>query len=406
MGSRCCGRSCWIPPTRGRWRSSTGSCWACGTARATSRRPPESRTRTGRTGWCCRTPPAPPASRSSRWRSCRSRPGQRVRARRCCTWTWRCPRSRTWTPSTLERWPLARGCCATAPTTPTSPCGCTPTSPATRSASSWPRPHPMTRPLTVLCRKAAEAAAPQRLLSGAVRGLDPRPAGRHEPGDHHHRKTGAGGGLVSGSAVAVHAGHLGWLGGRFGDRSGRRRAGGPGELVGRWCLDGVVVLRRRPGGGPLVRRLERLPGGRGTILGQPRLGGDGARLGCLRDPGLRDPGLRDPGLGDPGLGDPGLRDPGLGGGRLVVDAVVGEQGGLLVGGQLAVEVDAGRVLDVALLVGDLEAVADLGGVQQWDEHLPGAEEADVHQRPGRVARLAGEVELADAAEGAAVAVDD
>src|SRR6266508_28982 len=40
MGSRCCGRSCWIPPTRGRWRSSTGSCWACGTAWATSRRPP------------------------------------------------------------------------------------------------------------------------------------------------------------------------------------------------------------------------------------------------------------------------------------------------------------------------------------------------------------------------------
>jgi hypothetical protein len=74
---------------------------------------------------------------------------------------------------------------------------------------------------------------------------------------------------------------------------------------------------------------------------------------------------------------------------------VGEQGRFLVGAELVVEVDEGGVLDVALLVGDLEAVADLGGVDQGHEGLGGAEQAGVDQRPGRVAGLTVQVELAD-----------
>ena len=116
------------------------------------------------------------------------------------------------------------------------------------------------------------------------------------------------------------------------------------------------------------------------------------------------------------VGGQRLRGPGGGGcqacvgpgiwGRLVLDPVVGEQLGLLFGAELVVEVDLGGVLDVALLVGDLEAVADLGRVDQGDEGLGRAEEAGVDQGPGGVAGLAVEVELLDRPDRRAVSVDD
>src|SRR5829696_2138863 len=93
-------------------------------------------------------------------------------------------------------------------------------------------------------------------------------------------------------------------------------------------------------------------------------------------------------------------------GRVVVDAVVGEQLGFLLGAELVVEVDLWAVLDVVLLVGDLEAVADLGGVDEGDEGLGGAEEAGVDQGPGGMAGLAVQVELADRPDRCAVPVDD
>src|SRR4029453_15310025 len=64
------------------------------------------------------------------------------------------------------------------------------------------------------------------------------------------------------------------------------------------------------------------------------------------------------------------------------------------------------VLDVVLLVGDLEAVADLGGVDEGDEGLGGTEEAGVDQGPGGMAGLTVQVELADGPDRCAVPVDD
>jgi len=49
-GSRLSGRRSWTPPTRGAWPSSTGSCSACGTARAMSLPDRASQIRKGRTG--------------------------------------------------------------------------------------------------------------------------------------------------------------------------------------------------------------------------------------------------------------------------------------------------------------------------------------------------------------------
>src|SRR5215216_1414460 len=178
-----------------------------------------------------------------------------------------------------------------------------------------------------------------------------------------------GGGTVAGTGGPVRPGLRRNRAGRFGGpglrRDWTRSLGGPG-------------LRRdwtRSLGGPRLRR-NRLP-----FVGRSGLCRD-RRVGLLRD-------VR-----------PLLRR------RLIAHPVVGEQGRLLLGGELVVEVDSGGVLDVALLVGDLEAVGDLGGVDQGDEGLVGAEQAGVDQGPGGVAGLSVEVELADRAHRGAVAVDD
>ena len=173
-----------------------------------------------------------------------------------------------------------------------------------------------------------------------------------------------------------------------------------------------------PGGAGLVG--DRVGGGGWS---GPRFGVDRPRVGRDR-PGGASPGA---GSGSAAAGEPvrpapagtgsraspsscsmsaGPASASVGGLELVVHPVVGEQGGFLVRAELVVEVDPGGVLDVALLVGDLEAVADLGGVDQGDERLGGAEQAGVDQRPGRVAGLAVQVELADGPHRAAVSVDD
>ncbi len=185
---------------------------------------------------------------------------------------------------------------------------------------------------------------------------------------------------------------------------GPRRRSRPGSCRPRWCR-----ARRGP-----VRwwRRERTPARCRPTLGRP-----GPARGARRRPGSGSAAAGEPVRAAPaGTGSgasPGLvlrvGGAGFGVGRraeLVLHPVVGEQGGFLVRAELVVEVDPGGVLDVALLVGDLEAVADLGGVDQGDERLGGAEQAGVDQGPGRVAGLAVQVELADGPDRAAVSVDD
>jgi hypothetical protein len=105
----------------------------------------------------------------------------------------------------------------------------------------------------------------------------------------------------------------------------------------------------------------------------------------------------------------GLGVPGGGVGlavEAVADAVVAVQLGLLLGGEVALlGLDPGSVLDPGLLVGHPQAVAHQLGLGQGHEALLGAEQAGADRRPLRAAGLVVEVDLADLAELAAVAVD-
>ena len=187
---------------------------------------------------------------------------------------------------------------------------------------------------------------------------------------------------------------LSWLG-----RNCFGRSGGSGRWDG---VDGLGNVHR-----PWFRRdrPERLPvNSRWRALGPSIYSNWSRAFGWWSGARVGVGGLRGPVVGgrtgcQVGIG-PGIW------GRLVLDPVVGEQLGLLVGAELVAEVDLGGVLDVALLIGNLEAVADLGRVDQGDEGLGGAEEAGVDQGPGGVAGLAVQVELLDRPDRRAVPVDD
>ena len=84
---RPCAKWSWIAKTPERSRSSTDSCWAFSTARATNRPPRGRRIPTGRSGSCCATALAPPGWHSSKCRICPNQPGLKGRGRRCCTST-------------------------------------------------------------------------------------------------------------------------------------------------------------------------------------------------------------------------------------------------------------------------------------------------------------------------------
>src|SRR6188472_4340310 len=82
------------------------------------------------------------ASLSSKCRICPSRRGPRVRGRRCCTSTQRCPHSTICKSSINAHWAWGRVCSTIAPTIQMSHCSSTPTLQAIPSASSWDRDEP------------------------------------------------------------------------------------------------------------------------------------------------------------------------------------------------------------------------------------------------------------------------
>ena len=94
-------------------------------------------TREATTGWCCATPPAPPGWRSSRWRTCQSRHGQRDLDRRCCT---SIPPFQAWATCVFSMTACllsGRAFSLTDPTMKMSPYTSTPTHLGTHFASSW-----------------------------------------------------------------------------------------------------------------------------------------------------------------------------------------------------------------------------------------------------------------------------
>jgi hypothetical protein len=79
---------------------------------------------------------------------------------------------------------------------------------------------------------------------------------------------------------------------------------------------------------------------------------------------------------------------------------------LLVLGELAVGLDAGRVLDLRLLVGHLDLVAAAIGLRQRDERQLGADHPGLDGHPLGLTGLPIEVDVLDLADLVAVSVDE